>query len=1021
MINTFLIKKKVKEIFFERIKQINFFMFLLKEEILMRITKVLENDKGIEPGLISSLKEIKKVLADLKSLEVPNCQIEIFFILYNRIGHIKILSGNTSYASKSIFALFNLLVFYLDEYMCTIMMNNIAYDCLFDKLFKYMSKNVDAMGSGYFTILHKIFKLNDYYFKFFKNFREILTKSNSSKIFIFNNFSSFISLNKRKMSSSKILTLYTKSRTKKSGRLSIINAHFFNNIAFTQRTNDSNFNTLILNKRFRDYFNALLLLFKKNFEIKASSAEICRICNTSITVDELIRHSYFCRETRIYTNNLAKVKNDIDKMLVQIHISKQDFKQKSFLNSKSYSVSILFSPYSEIKSKLKQLSQDSPDSIKTNDTANSDNNNSDVFDCLIRSLKLENDRTFVQYSKQPDKLMNLNMLMVSTLGIIIQEADSELFKKLLFLLNSKYESIRYLFTLNYYFKYNCEDISNFEFDLIDIQQFFNERNLLPLNDGKLKKSKSVQVNDILKKTFEQERGFNVDNKPERKNPSKIKSISTSLKESFIESINSINITKLKTGSETSGDLNNSNLDSSRNSEEHNSIKINKKNLINPEKGAPLIKKNSLFKKGKIEHDSSSESSNDDFEEPFNQLIEIIDYNDMSEFNDFSNVNTQESENAKREVSIDDFTFISTIGKGGYGRVDLFKKKDTGDYFAVKIIDKEKTKWEFIEKETLILNEISNEFLVKCFYIFSDDNYIYYVMEYIPGGDLSSFMESTAYGKEIIKLIATEIILALEYIHSKGIIHKDLKPENVLISNNGHLKLTDFGISDIKTTHNKFAIISNDGLEPLNNSKTEIVDTDYFRVEGTPNYIAPEVIKDEPRDYSLDLWALGVILYELYTYRQPFKAENVSIIYDNILNLRVDWDLLKEAVNNDNNAYDLIRSFLVLDPEQRLKNYSVIKSHPYFSDVEWDDVYKYDNRFMKGYVLKRVKNNQIKKQTHQDSSSSTNSDPAKKMIYFSKRVDNLHILNLREWKKKTTGEIKDSLYSTSFLINIMSNK
>jgi hypothetical protein len=382
-------------------------------------------------------------------------------------------------------------------------------------------------------------------------------------------------------------------------------------------------------------------------------------------------------------------------------------------------------------------------------------------------------------------------------------------------------------------------------------------------------------------------------------------------------------------------------------------KINKPNLeievpeINFENEKPtltILPSISPNNKNSLSSSSDSEPEITEQESQISELIEIIE--------DFSNSDIKISEDQlpqAQKITIDDFRFLSYIGKGGYGYVNLYRKKDTGDIFAIKSVDVSKFETKNInnmmKKEIEILNEIDSDYLVKCYYIFADSKNYYYVMEYLAGGDLDNLLEEVGVlPRDIIKILAAETILALENLHSKGIIHRDLKPENILISNSGHFKLADFGLSEIKFKQNKFAIniinkpkkneeisapikIISERKFSLKNSSSPYSSLFFsnsnsggssqekilkkVHIPGTPNYTAPETIKGEPSTSAVDYWALGVILFELYTNQQPFRDETRSKIYENILNLKVNWDILRKAVKDDYASYDFIKNLIVM--------------------------------------------------------------------------------------------------------------
>lgn len=159
------------------------------------------------------------------------------------------------------------------------------------------------------------------------------------------------------------------------------------------------------------------------------------------------------------------------------------------------------------------------------------------------------------------------------------------------------------------------------------------------------------------------------------------------------------------------------------------------------------------------------------------------------------------------ISINDFILLKTISKGAYGKVILARKKNTSDLFAVKVLDKEKmvekNVTEYVMNERDILSKMHNEFIVRGIYTFQSKKYLYMVMEFMKGGDFASLLsEFVAFDEDTAKYYLAQIVLALEYLHQNGVIHRDLKPDNVLIDADGHIKLTDFGLSEAGLKHYK---------------------------------------------------------------------------------------------------------------------------------------------------------------------------------------------------------------------------
>ena len=156
---------------------------------------------------------------------------------------------------------------------------------------------------------------------------------------------------------------------------------------------------------------------------------------------------------------------------------------------------------------------------------------------------------------------------------------------------------------------------------------------------------------------------------------------------------------------------------------------------------------------------------------------------------------------KEQVWIQDFIFLKTLSSGAFGKVILARKKSTQDLFAIKILDKklmiEKNVTDFVMNERNILNSIDNDFIVRGMWTFQSKNYLYMVMEYMPGGDFDSLLERFGcFNFESAQCYLAHIVQALKHLHQKGVVHRDLKPSNILIGADGHVKLTDFGLSEV---------------------------------------------------------------------------------------------------------------------------------------------------------------------------------------------------------------------------------
>ncbi|XP_057952736.1 probable serine/threonine protein kinase IRE isoform X2 [Malania oleifera] len=273
--------------------------------------------------------------------------------------------------------------------------------------------------------------------------------------------------------------------------------------------------------------------------------------------------------------------------------------------------------------------------------------------------------------------------------------------------------------------------------------------------------------------------------------------------------------------------------------------------------------------------------------------------------------------SKDRTSIEDFEIIKPISRGAFGRVFLARKSATGDLFAIKVLKKadmiRKNAVESILAERNILISVRNPFVVRFFYSFTCRENLYLVMEYLNGGDLYSLLRNLGcLGEDMTRVYVAELVLALEYLHSLNVIHRDLKPDNLLIGPDGHIKLTDFGLSKVGLINStddlsgpSFSSTAFIGQEPntVVQQSLKREQRQKHAVAGTPDYLAPEILLGMGHGATADWWSVGVILFELLVGIPPFNAEHPLQIFDNIMNRDIPWPKIPEEMSNE--AYDLI--------------------------------------------------------------------------------------------------------------------
>lgn len=314
----------------------------------------------------------------------------------------------------------------------------------------------------------------------------------------------------------------------------------------------------------------------------------------------------------------------------------------------------------------------------------------------------------------------------------------------------------------------------------------------------------------------------------------------------------------------------------------------------------------------------------------------------------------------------DFQILTQIGQGGYGQVYLASKKDTREICALKVMSKkllfklDEVRHVLTERD--ILTNAKSDWLVRLLYSFQDESSIYLAMEYVPGGDFRTLLNNTGVlHNRHARFYISEMFLCVDALHSLGYIHRDLKPENFLIDGTGHVKLTDFGLAagflapaKIESMRVKLSSVGETPLDRIpfggpTESRSIRERREGYRslrerevnyaksIVGSPDYMAPEVLKGDEYDFTVDYWSLGCMLFEALAGYPPFAGATVDETWQNLKR----WQHVLRKPEYEDPGYFLSRrtwdliTRLIAPKSQRLRGIKQLQSHDYFREVRWE--------------------------------------------------------------------------------------
>ena len=323
-----------------------------------------------------------------------------------------------------------------------------------------------------------------------------------------------------------------------------------------------------------------------------------------------------------------------------------------------------------------------------------------------------------------------------------------------------------------------------------------------------------------------------------------------------------------------------------------------------------------------------------------QKIQDLNINEAEKQKLLNEINQKEAQKIRKsreKQTIREYESIKIIGRGAFGEVHVCREIKTGKIYAVKKIKKDvllqKNQVIHIRSEQQFMSKVKSPWIVDLKASFQEDEYLYLVMEYCQGGDFMSLLiKKDILSEDEARFYIAELILAVDSIHKLDCIHRDIKPDNILIDKNGHIKLSDFGLAKISPY-----LMTSTSINNKNNTKQRPTHQKNYSCVGTAYYVAPEVLKKTGYSKDIDWWSVGVIFFEMLVGYAPFCSEETKDVCNKVINwkkfLKIPGD-----IHISSQAEDLIMK-MINNSDVRLGKNGVeeIKAHPFFKKVDWDNI------------------------------------------------------------------------------------